>query len=145
MAHSEIPAEKIEAYLKTEYRFGEGLAAVTLCIDRRSEELARLYASSGTVCGVFVTAFNPFGRVQTIEDNEAAHEHLGTELRALSARVIEGAGTDSSGAWPEEKSLFFCPRGRSRCREKPRYPLQAGCHCVGRGRRCAETDIAAMT
>ena len=106
LAHTEIPTEKIEAYLKTEYRFGEGLDAVTLCIDRRSEDLARLYASSGTACGVFVTAFNPFGRVQSIEDNEAAHEHLGTDLRALSARVIEGAGTDSSGAWPEEKSFF---------------------------------------
>lgn len=106
MAHSEIPAEKIEAYLNTEYRFGDGLDAVTLRIDRRSGELARLYATSGTACGVFATAFNPFGRVQSIEDNEAAHERLGTDLRALSARVIEGAGADPSGAWPEEKSFF---------------------------------------
>ena len=43
---------------------------------------------------------------QGIEANEAAHECLGTDLRALSARVIEGAGADPSGAWPEEKSFF---------------------------------------
>ena len=106
LAHSEIPAEKIEAYLNTEYRFGEGPDAVTLCIDRRSDELARLYASSGIECGVFVTAFNPFGQAQGIEANEGAHERLGTDLRMLSARVIEGAGIDSSGAWPEERSFF---------------------------------------
>ena len=106
LAHSEIPAEKIEAYLKTEYRYGEGLDAVTLCIDRRSEDLARLYASSGTACGVFVTAFNPFGQARGIETNEAAHGRLATDLTAMSIRVMEGAGSDPSGAWPEEKSFF---------------------------------------
>lgn len=106
MAHSEIPAEKIEAYLRTEYRFGKGLDAVTLRIDRRSEELARLYASSGTACGVFITAYNPVGQARGIEINEVAHGHLATDLRAMSIRVMEGAGSDPSGAWPEEKSCF---------------------------------------
>ncbi len=106
LAHSEIPAEKIEAYLKTEYRFGEGPDAVTLRIDQRSDALARLYASSSVMCGLFVTAHNPFGRAQSIEANEAAHRRLAADLKALSARVIEGAGADPSGAWPEEKSFF---------------------------------------
>lgn len=106
MAHSEVPPDKIEAYLGTEYRFGEGIDAVTLRIDRRSEELARLYASSGTACGVFVTAYNPFGQARDIELNAAAHRRLAADLRAMSVRVIEGAGADPSGAWPEEKSFF---------------------------------------
>ena len=106
MAQSEIPAEKIEAYRKTDYRFGEAPDAVILRVDLRSEELARLYSSSGFTCGAFVTAYNPYGTAQGIEANEAAHECLGTDLRALSARVIEGAGADPSGAWPEEKSFF---------------------------------------
>ena len=106
LAQSEISAEKIEAYRKTDYRFGEGADAVILRVDLRSEELARLYSSSGFTCGAFVTAYNPYGTAQGIEANEAAHECLGTDLRALSARVIEGAGADPSGAWPEEKSYF---------------------------------------
>ncbi len=106
MVHSEISTEKIEAYLETEYRFGEGIDAVTLRIDWRSEELARLYASSGAACGVFVTAYNPFGQARGIDANEAAHERLGVDLTALSAQVMEGAGSDPSGAWPEEKSFF---------------------------------------
>jgi hypothetical protein len=106
LAHSGVPPEKIEAYLETEYRFGEGIDVVTLRIDRRSEELARLYASSGAACGVFVTAYNPFGQARDIDTNEAAHMRLATDLRAMSARVTEGAGADPSGAWPEEKSFF---------------------------------------
>ncbi len=106
MAQSEIPAEKIEAYRKTDYRFGEAPDAVILRVDLPSEELARLYASSGFTCGAFVTAYNPYGTAQGIEANEAAHARLGTELRALSESVIEGAGADASGRWPEEKSYF---------------------------------------
>ena len=106
LAQSEVPAEKIAAYRKTDYRFGEGRDAVTLRIDRRSDELVRLYATAGYVCGVFVTAFNPFGQAQGVAANEAAHARLGAELRALSACVMEGAGCDSSGAWPDERSFF---------------------------------------
>lgn len=104
--HSEVPPEKIAAYRKTDYRFREGRDAVTLRIDRRSDELVRLFASSGYACAVFITAFNPYGQAQGIDANEAAHARLGAELRALSACVMEGAGIDSSSAWPEERSYF---------------------------------------
>lgn len=106
MAHSEVLAEKIEAYRKTDYRFGAGRDAVTLHIDRRSDALALLYASSGHACAVFITACNPFGQGQSVEANEDAHGRLGEALRALSAPVTEGAGADPSGAWLEEKSFF---------------------------------------
>ena len=106
MAHTEISAEKIAAYRATDYRFGEGFDAVILQVDLRSEGLARLYTSSVFTCGAFFTAYNPYGTAQGIEANEAAHARLGTELKALSESVIEGAGADASGRWPEEKSYF---------------------------------------
>jgi hypothetical protein len=106
LARSEIAAEKIEAYRKTDYRFGGGKAAVTLRIDQRSDGLARLYAVSGLSCAVFVTAFNPFGRAQSAEANAVAHLRLGNDLRGISSVMIEGAGTDPAGAWPEEKSYL---------------------------------------
>ena len=103
---TQIPAEKIDAYLKTDYRFGEGFDAVTLRIDVRSEPLARLYASSGITCGVFITAYNPLGQACDIETNDAANESLAADLAAISTRVFEGAGADPSGAWPGERSFF---------------------------------------
>lgn len=106
MAHSDIPAEKITAYLATDYRFGHGLDRITLRIDTRSEALKRLYASSGCACGAFLTAYNPLGQAQSPEANEAAHARLVAELNALAIEVIEGAGVDPTGTWPEEKSVF---------------------------------------
>ena len=106
LAHSDIPAEKITAYLATDYRFGHGLDRITLRIDARSEALKRLYASSGYACGVFLTAYNPLGQALSLEANEAAHARLGAELKVLAIEVIEGVGADPTGAWPEEKSFF---------------------------------------
>lgn len=111
MACSAIPPETIDAYRKADYRFGAGAEAATLRIDQRCDELARLYAAAGLACAVFVTAWNPFGRLQSVEANDAAHRSLGSELRTLSAVVIEGEGIDPSGAWPAEKS--FCALGVS--------------------------------
>ncbi len=106
MTQSEIAAEKIEAYLKTNYRFGFGTDLITLRIDTRSEALSQLYTSSGYACGVFITAYNPCGQAQSPEANEAAHASLSEKLNTLSPKVIEGAGADSTGQWPEEKSFF---------------------------------------
>ena len=106
LAHSDVPAEQVEAYRKTEYRFGQGLDAITLRIEVRSDAFVRLYASSGHASGAFITAYSPFSEPQSPEANEAAHARLGEELKALGRPVIEGIGADPTGHWPEEKSYF---------------------------------------
>ena len=106
MAHTKISAEKIAAYRAIEYRFGEGLDAITLRIDQASQALLELYARLAHTRGVFITAFNPQGAAQDAAENEAAHVGLGRELRGLYPIVIEGAGADPAGAWPQEKSYF---------------------------------------
>lgn len=106
MAHSHIPTDKITAYRATDYRFDHGPDRITLHIGTQSDALARLYASSGYACGVFITAYNPLGHAHSLEANEAAHARLGAELNALAIEVMEGAGADPTGAWPEEKSFL---------------------------------------
>jgi hypothetical protein len=106
LAQSAIPAEKIEAYRKTDYRFGHGTDLITLRINTRSEALSQLYISSGYTCGAFITAYNPCGQAKNIETNETAHAQLREKLHTLSPIIIEGAGTDPTGDWPEEKSFL---------------------------------------
>lgn len=103
---SDVQAEQIAAYRRTDYRFGRGLDAVTLHIDVRADALARLYASVGHSSGVCITAYSPFSQPHSREANKAAHARLGAELKALGRPVIEGAGADPTGDWPEEKSYF---------------------------------------
>ena len=106
MAQTEISAEKIAAYRATDYRFGEGLDAITLRIDQASPALRDLFARFAHSRGVFITAFNPHGTAEGAADNEAADLRLGRELRGLYPIVIEGAGADPAGGWPPEKSYF---------------------------------------
>ena len=106
LANSEILADKIAAYQATRYRVGSAAAGFTLCIGQSSHQLQKLYLSTGQCRGVFITAFNPFGRAQGDEENEAAHLRLGDDLRTTCTNVIEGDGVDPEGLWPAEKSYF---------------------------------------
>ena len=106
MAASEISADKIAAYHAAHYRVGAGADRFTLRIGRHSPELKRLYHSNSQSCGVFITAFNPFGQAQGDAQNEAAFARLGDELRTASSCVINGEGADAAGLWPAEKSYL---------------------------------------
>lgn len=117
MTDTAISSEKIAAYRATHYRVGNGPEAFTLRIDTKSDSLRRLYKTTGQTCGLFITAFNPFGRAQSAEANEAAHSHLGDYLRAIASHVIEGAGADPTGAWPEEISFFALGIGDDAARQ----------------------------
>src|SRR6202049_2886948 len=91
MTDTAIAADKVAAYQSTQYRIG-GPEGFTLSIGAKSEALLQLYRKTGQTCGVFITAFNPFGQAQSAEANEAAHSRLGEHLRALSRPVIGGTG-----------------------------------------------------
>jgi hypothetical protein len=104
MNDTAIACDKIAAYQSTQYRIG-GPEPFTLSIGTKSDALLQLYRKTGQTCGLFITAFNPFGQAQSAEANQAAHFQLGEDLRALSRHVIEGAGYPS-GAWPLELSFF---------------------------------------
>jgi hypothetical protein len=71
-----------------------------------SRDLIGVYFETGYSCGVFITAYNPFGQHRESSDNDAAQERLREELAAFTPCVFEGTGVDPSGEWPEEKSFF---------------------------------------
>ncbi len=103
---SEIPADLIARYRAADYRAGSGSAAVMLRIDQYSDPLSRLLAASGQQCAVFITACNPSSQPCSLEMNRAADARLRDELRRHASQIIEGAGSDPSGAWPPEQSLL---------------------------------------
>jgi len=49
---TEFSADKIAAYLATDYRFGEGLDAITLSIDQPSPALQELFSRLAHHCDV---------------------------------------------------------------------------------------------
>jgi hypothetical protein len=117
MARTEIPVDKIEAYLDTHYRVGVGPDTFVLRVGQQSSALALRYAAIGSDCALFITAFNPLGQKQQDAANEAAHARLGEQLRATSSHVIEGEGADADGNWPPEKSYLAIGIGVDTARE----------------------------
>ena len=132
MAQTEIPVDKIEAYLDTHYRVGVGPDAFVLRVGQQSAALALRYAAIGSDCALFITAFKPFGQSQDDSANEAAHAHLGEQLRAVSEHVIEGEGADSTGKWKPEKSYFAFGINADAARELGRHFQQDAVVWIGK-------------
>lgn len=131
MARTEIPVDKIEAYLDTHYRVGVRPDAFVLRVGQHSPTLASRYAAIGSDCALFITAFNPLGQKQDDAANEAAHARLGEQLRAASDHVIEGEGADPAENWPPEKSYLAFGIDADTARELGRHFQQDAVVWIG--------------
>lgn len=103
---SSVSPDKIVAYRATAYRVEAAEPPFVLRIGEPSARLRQLYVSTGCVCALFITAFNPHGHARDEAVNEDAHRALGCRLAALTPHLLEGAGSDTLGDWPPEKSFL---------------------------------------
>ena len=103
---TQIPPEKVRAYLATDYRLGHTNQDIVLTIGQHSARLVALFASSSVDCGAFLTAYNPRGTVQSDDANERGHAELASKLQDLGLQAIEGSGSEEGTEWPAEKSYF---------------------------------------
>lgn len=117
MAQTEIPRDKIEAYLETHYRVGVGPDAFVLRVGQHSPDLALRCAAIGSDCALFITAFNPLGQKQDSNANNKAHARLGEVLHPIASEIVEGEGSDPSGKWRPEKSYLAFGIGIDDARE----------------------------
>jgi hypothetical protein len=68
--------------------------------------LAAQCAEHCVTCGAFITAYNPEGTQQSDAANSRDHATLLAQVAALGHAFIEGAGSDATGEWPAERSVF---------------------------------------
>ena len=57
-------------------------------------------------CAAFITAFNPFSRELTADENRRRQAELAKELTRRSLDFVEGVGQHPSGDWPGEPSFL---------------------------------------
>lgn len=103
---TQINAEKVRAYLASQYRLGHTSEDIVLTIGQHSGRLAALFGHSAVNCGAFITAYNPRGAIQSDEANEKGHAQLASKLRELRIKFMEGSGSEEGTEWPAEKSYF---------------------------------------
>ena len=100
------PPEKRDAYLATNYCLGFAPEGIVLNIGKHSAALTSLYEQHAVTCGAFITAYNPEGTQQSDAANSRDHATLLAQVAALGHAFIEGAGSDATGEWPAERSVF---------------------------------------
>ena len=105
-AASIVPSEKLIAYLATNYCLGYNPEEVVLNIGKHSTSLAELFTEHRVACGAFITAYNPEGTQQSDEANAQDHAALLQRVVELGHAFIEGSGSDATGVWPAERSVF---------------------------------------
>ena len=117
MTRTEIPPELLAAYHATEYWVGNEPGGFCLRVEIYSAQLAQLLLESECECAAFISAHNPFSKPRAARANGAAHERLRQALAQQSARLLEGAGRDAGGRWPEEKSFLAIGLGLEASKE----------------------------
>jgi len=117
LTHTELPSELLAAYQATEYWVGADEGAFCMRVDCYSEPLAQLLHAAESECAAFISAHNPFSEANTPRATEFAHERLRQELARRSARLIEGAGKDAAGRWPDEQSILAIGLGLDASKE----------------------------
>jgi hypothetical protein len=106
MTTTTINADTIRAYKETDYRIGDGYDIV-LRIDTPCTKLSRLHAEHRVSSSAFLTAYNPFSRQVSVQQNEERQAQLLAELKDRGLTIIRGMGHHSSEKWPGEPSMLI--------------------------------------
>ena len=104
MSVSEVPAELVEAYNRTQYLMQTETGEIVLRIGQPSKAIANLLKAAGADGGAFITAENPFSQPLTFEENKDRQDRLRQDLTELGALIIDGAGQGEDPSWPAEAS-----------------------------------------
>lgn len=104
MSGSEIPAELVEAYKRTQYRAFADSGEIVLRIGEPSRAAAQLVGAAGASGGAFITAENPLSVQLPAAENAVRQGELRKDLLKLGASVFEGAGQGDDPSWPAEAS-----------------------------------------
>jgi hypothetical protein len=93
----------IEAYKNTKYKIFE--PAVTIEIGKLNQEIDVLLQKNNSNEWAFITAYNPYSKVVSDEDNKMRHD----ELKELTKSYVtfEGNGVGEDPTWEPELSLFI--------------------------------------
>ncbi len=93
----------VEAYLRTTYRVLQPLFDLRIGVLNKDFDL--WLAEQRVEHYTFITAWNPFSRKTSPEENQRRNEQLEKELQARSKQVLPAVGM-GEGEWPPEES--FC-------------------------------------
>jgi len=80
---------------------------ITLLVGQCNKDLSALLRDHKKTTAAFITAFNPFSKVQTDQENLEAQNELLKDVKGLGFEAINGYGQDNAEEWPREDSILI--------------------------------------
>lgn len=80
---------------------------LTLRVGEHSPQAQKLLSAFAGKGAVFITAWNPFGHLQTKSENRHAQELLVAEMQQTGLTLLQGSGSSPTEDWQEDSVLAF--------------------------------------
>ena len=80
---------------------------ITLLVGQCNKDLSALLRDHKKTTAAFITAFNPFSKVQTDQENLQAQNGLLKDVKGFGFEAINGYGQDIAEEWPREDSILI--------------------------------------
>jgi len=110
MAKLEIHMHSISPTLIRTYREAkfvvEDIKPITFKVGECNLNLAALLKKHKVFTAAFITAFNPYSNVLSVEENLKSQGHLLEDISRLGLETVVGYGQDVAREWPKETSLL---------------------------------------
>ncbi len=97
-----------EEYKNTNYIVYTETENFTLRIGQINKEWDELLIQKSISFYFYITAWNPYSRLLTKEENQKANNHLTEKLKELNLSYYSGVGTSLNSDWSEDS---FCVLG----------------------------------
>ena len=104
-SQSKLDPELISAYESTLFQTFLDEIIVTLKIGETCVPLRNLFQRHSVNSACFITAYNPYGRLLSMQQNQARNAKLKSDL-AAKYTTFEGLGVDPEGEWEGEPSFL---------------------------------------
>ena len=99
-----ITPELIAAYKSAHFKVHTNEATITLEVDKPNPAFDRLLEDNKADCAVIITAWNPWSKAQSREENNEKQHHLEEQLQKAGFTLLQAAGVDPSRKWESEQS-----------------------------------------
>ncbi len=101
----DINPELLAAYQNTTYVVTQPY--LEIAIGEFHGDLDEFLIDNNAYTWAFVSAYNPFSKLCSLEQNEENHQKLWEWLQQQNYTLCEGEGRGKDGKWPPEKSFLI--------------------------------------
>jgi hypothetical protein len=100
-----LSADLISAYETTNFHV-KAEPPFILNVGKASKELKTLYKQNNVTSAAFITAWNPYSKSLSEDENRSRNDLLKNKLTLRSLEILDGFGQDPAGQWAGEDSFL---------------------------------------